>query len=318
MAYDSWGKQKKYCLKANWVDFSQARNVVSGRLYSQIAKTLDLDDEISDLNNGGVVDGYPVLVFENGVYHGLYTLNIPKDKWMFGMSDSDEKNQAILMGDAWTLAPALMEDITKDFAEGVALEYYSNEDSEIDDSSDWIVDSFNAMSNFVRNNDGDALKSGISEYLNVERCIDCYIYTTVICALDNTAKNVLWVTYDGKTWQTSPYDMDGTWGMRWDGEIVIPATSYSWKAISGCNDLWSKFYRNYYEEIKARYLELREDVLSLQNIQKEFAAFFDKIPTEVVEADKVKWSTVPGQDENNYAQIIAWAEARLAYLDGDI
>ena len=31
----------------------------------------------------GAIDGFPVLVFNNGNYVGLYTWNIPKDKWNF-------------------------------------------------------------------------------------------------------------------------------------------------------------------------------------------------------------------------------------------
>ena len=81
-----WGKENKYCLKANWIDPSNARNVVSGKIYNDILKTRDnLNENLKNAPNGGVVDGYPVVIYNNGEFLGLYTLNIPKDKWMFGM-----------------------------------------------------------------------------------------------------------------------------------------------------------------------------------------------------------------------------------------
>ena len=34
-AVEGWGTQKKYCLKANFIDFTQCRNVVSAKLWGQ-------------------------------------------------------------------------------------------------------------------------------------------------------------------------------------------------------------------------------------------------------------------------------------------
>ena len=37
----------------------------------------------------GLSDGYPVEVYNNGNYHGLYTVIIPKDDWMLGGDEDD-------------------------------------------------------------------------------------------------------------------------------------------------------------------------------------------------------------------------------------
>ena len=65
-------------MKANWVDFSQARNVVSCRLWGNIVtsrKTSENQQRLAALaTNGGAIDGFPIAVYMNGVFHGLYTM----------------------------------------------------------------------------------------------------------------------------------------------------------------------------------------------------------------------------------------------------
>lgn len=91
--FKGWGKQSKFVLKANWIDISHLRNVVSARLWGDIVKTrADYTTALPELlrtsPNQGAIDGFPVLVYSNGVYQGRYTLNIPKDKWMSNMDDT--------------------------------------------------------------------------------------------------------------------------------------------------------------------------------------------------------------------------------------
>ena len=87
-AVEGWGEQKKYCLKANYIDFSHARNVVSAKLWGEIVKSRkNTNAKLSALPNGGAVDGFPCIVMLNGAFHGLYTFNIPKDGWMYGMGN---------------------------------------------------------------------------------------------------------------------------------------------------------------------------------------------------------------------------------------
>jgi len=87
-AVEGWGEQKKYCLKANFIDHSHARNVVSAKLWGEIVKSREnMNANLSALPNGGAVDGFPCIVMLNGAFHGLYTFNIPKDGWMYGMGN---------------------------------------------------------------------------------------------------------------------------------------------------------------------------------------------------------------------------------------
>lgn len=318
---DGWGKENKYCMKANYIDYSQSRNVVSGKIFGEIVKSRN--DELSDTPNGGAIDGFPILIYNNGVYQGLYTLNIPKDNWMLGMSHSDEKNQAIFMAETWNNAVSFRQISTS----GFTLEYASNEDSLIDKNTQWAYDSLRDLIEFVYYNDGEDFKNGIHQYADIDKCIDSMIYTFFICADDNTSKNILWVTLDGKVWFSSMYDMDGTWGMRWNGNIEFNEYTHPISALvdgkglapernhSNLNLLWERIYVNYFDRVCERYAELRQEILTDENITNHFESFFNSIPDVVREAERKKWTGVPSQNVDHLTQILTFARKRLVVMD---
>ena len=325
---EDWGKQFKYCLKANWVDYSQARNVVSGQLYGDVIDARDFVDELTDLPSGGAIDGFPCVVFNNGKFLGLYTFNIPKDKWMFDMKDSDEKNQAIVMSVTWNDEVAMRKELTYNKyatswtgSSGWELEFASNEDSLVDNDTTWVAESLNNLVKFVMNNNGEDFKNGIHDYADVDKCIDSMLFTFFICADDNISKNVLWATYDGVHWFSSMYDMDGTWGLQWNGNLTFKdANTHLINVLANHNNsrynlLWEKLYLNFYDRIVARYLELRGSVFTMEHITERFTAFFDQIPDVVREAEKSKWTSVPSQTTNNLEQILDYAQKRIEKMD---
>ena len=44
--FRGWGSQNKFCLKANWIDVSHARNIVSAKLWGDCVKSRDNFDEL--------------------------------------------------------------------------------------------------------------------------------------------------------------------------------------------------------------------------------------------------------------------------------
>ncbi len=306
---EEWGKQSKYTLKANWVDYSQMRNVVSGKLYGQVVKSRNIDDEFNSLVNGGAIDGFPVVLYENGTYQGLYTLNIPKDDWLFDMDGDENDRMALLSTNAWNNTVALREHIPDGIGNGWELEYSSTDETEV--GNDWIVTSFNTMMDFINNNNGADFKNGIGTYVNVDRVIDQMLFTSMIKACDNSSKNIIWATYDGVKWQPSMYDMDGVFGLVWDGSFYDTA---AWFPYTG-NALWEKIWMNYQSDVVDRYFTLRESVMSIENITKEFTSFDNLIPKAVRELENIKWPSVPSISQNNLNQIVTWSTQYLTNFD---
>jgi len=305
---DAWGKESKYCLKANYIDFTQARNVVSAKLYGEVVHSRNINDKLNSLVNGGAIDGFPVIIYNNNDFLGLYTLNIPKDKWLFGMGKGEK--EAILQGDNWSNTVRLQEKIDDNFSDGIALEYSSTEDAE------WIVNSFNNMIDFLNNATYLEFINHANEYIDVDRAIDSMLYTMVICAPDNVGKNILYITYDGEVWIPSVYDMDGVMGLYWNGDIgtmkyndlLSEVTSYN-------NHLWEVLYKYKKYEISLRYFELRESILSIENIKKEYDNFVYKIDPILYETDKIRWNDIPSVEENTIDYLIDFMDNRLNLLD---
>ncbi len=313
-----WGNESKYCLKANYVDFSQSRNVVCGRLYGDVVQTrLEPGDPLALAPNGGAIDGYPVLVYVNGAYHGFYTMNIPKDEWMFGMDNDDvHLKQAMLFGEVWGDSVAFKAPVPKDYVSGGwELEYCSTPDTA------WVADSFNELMTFVNNNDGAAFRAGIDQYLDVDAAIDNMLFTYLICAKDNTSKNILWATYDGKVWIPSMYDMDGVCGMFWDGKHynavsdMMPTMRSNGHFNFYGNNLWTKLCDNYKDEIVERYWELREGPMRTSALITRFDDFFASVPPVFYECERKTWPGMPGPDDSTRDQIVSYMTERLALFD---
>lgn len=305
-----FGNQNKFTLKANYIDATAARNVVSARLYGKVVHSREIVDEFSALHNGGAIDGRPILLYQNGAFQGIYTLNAAKESYLFGMNGDDSAKEAMLMADDWTDETALRKTMEGIPEGGFELEYASTEKS-AEIGTDWVKDGFNDFVSFLIESDGTDFVDGIGQYLNLPRAMDAMLFTLAIRGDDNEAKNILWVTYDGQKWSPSMYDMDGTWGAYWDGAFVTHTS-----AKAGLNNLlWERLWANMKPQLSARWKELREGPLSIQSIDKEFVGFFDEIAGEAYRIEALKWANIPNLKAAHLHQIIAFAEPYLSNMD---
>lgn len=313
--FKGWGKQSKFCLKANYIDHSHARNVVSAKLWGQVVKSRSdfdtLPEELKTSPNYGAVDGFPIKVYYNGTYEGVYTWNIPKDGWMNNMDDKLDTH-CILCGEEYSSGC---------FREANAS-LWSDELHDVMPAN--IVTSFNAFQNFVINSSDDEFKTGLSTYADVNSLIDYYIFQYAICGLDSMGKNQLFFTYDGTKWIASSYDMDSTFGLYWNGQSFVSATYRMQEDYESMgsgrpgNLLYIRLEELFYEEIKARYAELRAGVLSYANIVNKFERFMDIIGKDLYAEDLTIYTAIPSGNTNNIQQIRNYTRDRLTYVDGKI
>lgn len=308
-AADGWGAQKKYCTKANVIDFSHARNLFNAKLWGQIVKSRSIvPAELANLPNAGAVDGFPIIITLNGEFHGLYTFNIPKDGWMFGMGSG--ANEAIICADQWVdacgfKAPALVDG--SDFK----LEYAPDEDN-----AGWVATSLNRLINACINSDGSDLDTTIAQYLDWQSAIDYLIFTVLVSGHDMTQKNYLLVTFDGVMWYFSAYDMDSTHGLRYDGEKWLPADyAPNFVTYASAHRLMELIITHKKDELKARYAELRSTVMSESNVATTLANFIGDIPSTVYAQDAKRWPLIPNTSTSNIEQIRDYYRMRVVYAD---
>ena len=294
-----WGDQSKYCLKANWIDKTHSRNVVTAKLGAQMQAKYGLFDVAP---HNGTVDGFPVEIYINGEFHGLYTMNIPKDEWMFGM-DKNNPNHIVICGENWN-DPVLFKSIPTD------LKDWTVEAGPEDDAT---LQKVQRLVDFVMNSSDAEFKANFDQYLNFDSTINYYIMMNCAWLSDNAGKNMLLATYDGKVWYPTLYDLDTSWGTHWKGTSLY---NYSSGVVNGSNSLlWQRIEKLYKKEIAARYFELRKDVLSKENIMAEFNNFKASIPQEVLDRETAKWNTaehpIPGYDISQIEEYINIVFPRL-------
>lgn len=318
--FKGWGKQSKHVYKANWIDLTHARNVVSARIWADVVKSradyMALPELLRTSPNQGAVDGFPVKVYSQGIYQGRYTLNIPKDAWMANMDDSLDEH-CILCGEGYNSGC---------FREASMSQWT---DEVHDSRPSLITNRWLEIINFVMNSTDEEFKTNLENYFFVDSLIDYFIYGMVSCGLDAFGKNQLYFTYDGVKWIASMYDMDSTWGLYWNGSKFVSA-SYSreefedyvsQQATGEGNLLYVRLVNLFHEEIKTRYEELKNGVLSIPNIINHFERFTDIAPLDLVKEDYASttgsgiFTGIPSKDTNNIQQLRQFIIDRYAYCD---
>lgn len=306
---DGWTAQKKYCFKANFIDHSHARNLVSCKLWGQIVKSrAGVDSRLTALPNAGAVDGFPCVIMLNGAFHGLYTWNIPKDGWMFGMPTGSNVQQAIVCGDKYTDATYFKALAALDGTD-YELEYCSTSDTS------WVKTSFNRMLQAVIDSNGGNIDTVLAKYIDIDSAIDYLIDTVLVQAPDCQAKNTLYVTYDGVKWFMSAYDRDSTFGLHFAGKSFYgldeAPTFTGWKYHRLMNLLWT--YKR--EAIRTRYAEIRAAALSENNVAKVLWNFESGIPKALLNRDVEKWPSIPSSSVSDVHQMMEHYRLRCRLVD---
>ena len=310
-AKNGWGSQKKYCLKANYIDFSHARNVVSAKLWGQMVKSRDTKNEkLYNLPNGGAIDGFPIMLVINDIYQGLYSFNIPKDKWMFGMGTGEK--ECIVSAEEHSNATLFAETITQ-LGPQFELEYAKDEVN-----TQWVIDSLNTLITTILNNDNANYKEEVGKYMDIDSAIDYYIYTCLISHTDGRAKNFLLHTFDGVKWAFTAYDMDTVFGNHFDGTAYYKADvspTFTYYVVSKIMNLIYKYDK---ERLKARYNKIRQTVFSEDNVSYMFYNYLVNIPKALFDEEVKIWNSLPGTQTNNINQILNNFRLRCELLDNEI
>lgn len=302
---EGWGYHKKYCLKADWIDFSHLRNVVSAKLWGDVVRSRaesDLVTRLSALPNCGAIDGFPCFVVINGEWQGIYNFNIPKDNYMFGMGSGTK--EAILCAEEWS-DPTLFK------AEAALSTNFEVEYKSDTFSNSEILTSLNRLINAVRNSDGTDIDTTIAQYVDIDSAIDYLIFVQLLCHRDGVGKNYLLATYDGAKWFFSAYDLDCVFGNGYPaGKFDSAETNES--VLS--HKLFALLWTYKFEEIHARYKELVGSTMSQAAVDSKFNNYCAPIPLAAYNADVELWRSIPSTSVSNIAQIRTWYGERLSYI----
>ncbi len=295
-----WGKQSKYCLKANWVDdVTQSRNVVSARIAAKVQAKYNV---FTNTPHNGTIDGFPVEIYNNDQFLGIYTWNIPKDDWLYGI-DSKDKNQYAIELEHNTSYTAFKDNITEFNENTIDVEAGTKSEEALKHMQDTIT--------FVKDSSDEEFKAKFKDYFDFDACLNYITCCYYIGGIDNIIKNLLLVSYDGKKFYPSLYDLDSTYGVKCDGSGKV---DYDSNFDDDQSLLWYRLIKNFPNEVAQRWFDLRQDIFTKEATMKEFRDFYNLIPEESWAKEKARWGEdkLPGFGLD---QIEEYLDFRIAFVD---
>ena len=328
----TWGYHHKYVIKADWVDFSHMRNEFGAWLFGQIRKTnlLTLRDKLTNESgnalvnvngdilvgetdpaflgpNFGAIDSYPVLVVVNGIYHGLYSMTVPKDDWManLGKNPHDAIISCGFGNDFGQLAKVDSNGNLND--DKWEVEFVTDENNQT-----WLATDLNNLINKVIN---FTSIEELEQLIDVQSVIDYYVFNSLIANEDAITHNWLLQKSNGGKWRMVAYDMDSSLGMWWNGQEYQRADSTGIKHQADFSKLFGTIYNHASDRLKERWNDLRKNLLSDLSLNKSVYDFSSKIPKSVLEYEAKRWPSRPGTNTSNVNQIQNWLTLRTNYLD---
>ena len=313
--FKNWGFHNNFVLKADYNDILHARNVVGAKLWGKVVQSRSdydtLPEELKNSPNNGAIDGFPVRVYINREYNGLYNWTIPKCDWMVGMNSANA-NHVLLNAEFNDTGDIAYQNNPCNF--NMLWDGDKNYfDVEVGENSPELVSSLNTIISSIINNDSASLEQS----LDIKSAIDYFIFQEIILGVDGLANNMLLATYDMTKWYLSAYDMDSTFDLDWNGEILdwydsdMPSTPYDNRYSSLLQYIWN----NYYDEYAVRYAELRKSVLSYSSIIEEFEKYIGIFGEDVYIQDTAIYPDIPSVTSNTLNSLRWFVKNRLEYLD---
>jgi hypothetical protein len=316
ITFFDWNKEHKYILKANYIDPSVCRNLVCADLWSEmVACRENYPIRLDDCSNYGATDGFPMALYLNDIYQGLYTFTLHRDDDLFDMEDGN-LDGILVANTAQTDAAFFRASATFDEQSDWEVEY-----SGLEDNTQWLEDKLNELINFVSTTADTEFKNELHQYLDVDSAIDYLIAIYSMGLTNSGAKNITMATYDNSPLFFSLCDMENAFGLSPTGEQffepshLMPAcTDGLWDSATG-SLLWDRLLQNYEAEIRARYTALRQEILTAERICGKVSDFLRPISKDFYEADYLLYPDIPQPVSSAQAQIEEYVPQRLLLLD---
>ena len=360
--FGDWVSQDGFHLKAYYTDFFRGVGAVSYALYEQMVKTLSIDKDrpyktlytskykdydygTSDsetsldrnLDTGAKCfpQGFPVIVYQNGEFYGVYSWQLKKHRDNMHMNKKNVKHIHLdgtidggtIFGGTinWTAFevrnPKNLYMQENHNIQGKDTTKYNGDfpyelmgtDSSLYDSGNkdqknttlvkqYIIDLSTRIgelnSAVAESKSDDEIKRLFEKYFDVSNLVDYILETNLIADGDGYSKNWQWTTYDGVKWFVNPYDHDGAFGAYHRGNYISPAMNYFYGNSKTTPVGW--VYSYYKLELKNRWAELRKKgIFTTINIINLLTDWCSRIGYDNWKSEYKKWSESPCNRSSN-------------------
>ena len=269
---------------------------------TELSTTVKKDNQyIADANY--FPNGFPVAIYINGLFQGLFTFRHKKTRQNYAL---DNSNLGHIFLDSATYTARLNE--TFDYTD---WEIKSPKMSGYEDMgpvpNPTVLANINRLFDFTRNL--AAQKANHADFIVLKHWIHFLIFSEFSGNWDIDGNNVNLMTWNGTQWTILPYDLDQSFGLR----ATTISTTQTGFVVNVA--FWNTFKTVFATEIKEEYTRLRASFLHTNNLTKYFINQTKSIPRDIYKADFDKWGLFYTNGEPQLEHIFSYIDSRLNYLD---
>ena len=294
----SWDYHHRFNIKAYYNDGLLSRDPVAAQVGGAIwSQRNDLPKDLVKEDNFGFIDGFPILLYINNQFQGVYSFNLPRPEFDYTK---------------WAIMGAEYNDITEFKnvgAEGVKLDGSDFESLNPEDTP--TAEEKTAVTELIRwviNSSDEEFKNNLDKHFNINSLVDYVVFTNIVGARDAYGKNQILMTWDGKIWYYQSYDLDCIYNANWMGGKTFESPQVGDELYFGSNNnLFVKFSRLFKDKIAQRYQEVRQ-WCTPDYILRLFKARVDQIGQDNFQREWSVWND-PSKDTEDFKQL------RLAVYD---
>lgn len=288
----SWSKHTKFNLKAYYTDGLMSRDPIAAKIGGAMSSERDgLPQDLLNEDNFGYIDGFPVVLYINGSFQGVYSFNLPRP-------DFDYTQWAIMGGDYTDITQFKDTTGTQVKLDGTDFEMLNPEDKPTVEAKNAVTD----LIKWVVTSSDEDFKTNLSKHFDVNSLIDYLILTNIVGGRDSFGKNQILMTWDGQVWYYQAYDLDCTYNANWTGGATFPSPKVGTELPFGSNHkLFARFSRLFKDQIAARYQEVRQWCTPAFVINL-FKDRVDKIGQDNFAKEWDKWND-PSKETEDFKQL---------------
>lgn len=298
-----------WILDAMYIDPIRMRNRVSFDIWLKMVEEANYLNS-SKITNG--INGAFTILFLNNKCVGVYCLNERFDKKQFEVRDTyNEYGGVLYKGKDWTNVLLFREYIPftdSEYSNGWKLVY-----PDVDENFLPYWSALDTLTQFIVNSDDQTFKDDFYKHMNVRNVIDYYILLNLTSAYDNTGKNLYLSKYNEYLpFVISPWDLDGTWGLYWDGSHVEIDETLNMAIV---DRLISSSAYNFTTQLKDNWTGYRQTFLQTDTIMDLYNSYADVLQqNSAYKLENDIWD-LQLNPEDELVFIENWIDHRFEYLD---
>lgn len=338
-----------WILDAMAIDAGRMRNRVSTDLWNDYSvKPYFFEKEPQAING---TRGRFVEVILNGEYAGIYCMTEKLDRKQLKLKKFQEgatpEDPSVIRGvlyksSQWSYSVLMGHYIDKKEYPYVAASMYSNQSETWDswemqypditdgEPIDWkpLYDAVNVV---AAEKNLQTFKSSVSTYFDLPVFLDYYLLIELILATDNHGKNMFLHNYNIQSspkMSASPWDLDGTWGRRWDGstgytqDATQDFITFLWRYEHGEHTLYKRLMEynvdNWNQKLAERYADLRNSYFKEDSLVARFVNYRNLFLQSGAETREIRrWNGIGAymNFDNEMSYLKTWIHSRLITLD---